>query len=112
MQRDIQFLLDMLESAKLANRYVAEKSKNDFFSDIQLQDAVIRRLAIIGEASRRISEATCQTLPNIPWTEIGGMRNRLIHEYEDLDLDIVWDTVKISLPLLIDELEKFIPSER
>ncbi|MBW4621337.1 MAG: DUF86 domain-containing protein [Cyanosarcina radialis HA8281-LM2] len=108
MQRDIQFLLDMLESAKLATRYVAEKSKNDFLSDRQLQDAVIRRLGIIGEASRRISETTRQSIPTIPWVEISGMRNRLIHEYDDLDLDIVWETVKISLPITIDELEKIL----
>ncbi|GFE67485.1 DUF86 domain-containing protein [Chroococcus sp. FPU101] len=104
MQRDVQLLLDMLESAKLAIRYVSQKSKTDFLSDIQLQDAVIRRLAIIGEAARRISEITRQTYPKIPWSNINGMRNRLIHEYDDLDLDIVWDTVLTSLPLLIEEI--------
>ncbi len=112
MQRDLQFLLDMLESAKLATRYVAEKSKSDFSSDVQLQDAVIRRLAIIGEAARRVSEATCQNFPMIPWIEIRGMRNRLVHEYDDLDVDIVWDTVKNSLPLLTQELEKIVPSNQ
>jgi uncharacterized protein with HEPN domain len=75
MQRDLQFLLDMLESAKLAVRYVAEKSRADFLSDIQLQDAVIRRLAIVGEASRRVSEVTRQNFTAIPWNEISGMRN-------------------------------------
>uniref|UniRef100_B8HT74 DUF86 domain-containing protein n=1 Tax=Cyanothece sp. (strain PCC 7425 / ATCC 29141) TaxID=395961 RepID=B8HT74_CYAP4 len=110
MQRDLQYLLDMLESAKLAVRYVAEKSKTDFCSDVQLQDAVIRRLAIIGEASRRVSEATRQNLPTIPWIEISGMRNRLIHEYDDLDLEIVWDTVQHSLVSMIEEIEKIIPS--
>lgn len=73
MQRDVQLLLDMLDSAKLATRYVAQKSKTDFLSDIQLQDAVIRRLAIIGEAARRTSEATRQTSPTIPWSNISGM---------------------------------------
>ncbi|MGB3492834.1 MAG: DUF86 domain-containing protein [Elainellaceae cyanobacterium] len=109
MQRDLQSLLDMLESARLATCYIAETSKADFLLDIQLQDAVIRRLAIIGEAVRRVSEPTRQALPTIPWSEIGGMRNRLIHEYDDLDLDTVWETVKTSLPLLIEELEKVVP---
>lgn len=112
MQRDAQLLLDMLESAKLATRYIAECSKTDFFSELQLQDAVIRRLAIVGEASRRISEATRQTFPTIPWSEISGMQNRLIHEYDDLDLEIVWDTIKISLPRLIKELERIVPSNQ
>lgn len=110
MQRDRQYLLDMLESAKLATLYIAEKTRTEFASDIQLQDAVIRRLAIIGEAARRVSDSTRQTLPTVPWVEIGGMRNRLIHEYDDLDLEIVWDTVKRSLPSLIEELEKIISS--
>lgn len=89
MQRDLQYLLDMLESAKLATRYVAEKSKTEFSLDVQLQDAVIRRLAIIGEAARRVSDSTRQNLAAIPWGEISGMRNHLIHEYDDLDLEIV-----------------------
>ena len=112
MQRDVQLLLDMLESAKLATRYVAECSKTDFLSEMQLQDAVIRRLGIVGEASRRISETTRQTFPTVPWSEISGMRNRLIHEYDDLDLDIVWETIKNSLPLLIEELERIVPSDQ
>ncbi|HEY9620023.1 MAG TPA: DUF86 domain-containing protein [Crinalium sp.] len=110
MQRDFQYLLDMLESAKLAVRYVAEVSKTNFFSDTQLQDAVIRRLAIIGEAARRVSDSTRQILPTVPWVEISGMRNRLIHEYDDLDLEIIWDTVNRGLPPLIAELEKTISS--
>ena len=109
MHHDLQSLLDMLASAKLATRYIAAQSKADFLSDLQLQDAVIRRLAVIGEASRRIPETTRQDFPTIPWVEINGMRNRLIHEYDDLDLEIIWDTVNKSLPLLIEELEKIVP---
>ena len=63
---------------------------------------------IIGEASKRISEPTRKTLTTIPWTAISGMRNRLVREYEEIDLDITWDTIFNSLPLLILELEKII----
>ena len=63
---------------------------------------------IIGEASNRISEPTRQTLTTIPWTAISGMRNRLVHEYDEVDLDIIWDTIFNSLPILILELEKII----
>lgn len=108
MNRDRQFLLDMLVSAKIVVGYVAERSRVDLESDLQLQDAVIRRLLIIGEASNRISQVTQLNLPAIPWRFINGMRNRLVHEYDDIDFDIVWDTLQKSLPSLIIELEKIV----
>ena len=112
MNRDRQFLLDMLLSARIAVSYITEKARTDLESDLQLQDAVIRRLLIIGEASNRVSQTTQQNLPTIPWRFISGMRNRLVHEYDDIDLDIVWDTLQKSLPILIIELEKIISSEK
>lgn len=111
MQREPQFLLDMLQSVKLAMSYAVERLEEDLFTDTQFQDSVIRRLLIIGEAARRVSEQTRQTIPEIPWTDINGMRNRLVHKYDDIDLDIVWHTVQNSLPILISELEKILPSE-
>ncbi len=62
--------------------------------NVQLQDAVIRRLLIIAEAARRISETTRQGIPTIAWQEINGMRNRLVHEYDDVNLNIVWNVVQ------------------
>jgi uncharacterized protein with HEPN domain len=108
MQRDREFLLDILEAAKLAVSYVGEKSKEDFLKDIQCQDAVIRRFEIIGEASRRISEDTQAASPDLPWGEMVGMRNVMIHEYDDVDLSVVWETVKNDLPPLIDLLERIL----
>jgi uncharacterized protein with HEPN domain len=67
MNREKQFLLDMLLSAKIAIDYLEEKSINELENNLLLQDAVIRRLLIIGEASRRISQNTQQSLPTIPW---------------------------------------------
>jgi uncharacterized protein with HEPN domain len=61
---------------------------------VQLQDSVIRRLLVIAEAARRVSEPTRQTLPNISWQNINGMRNRLVHEYDDVNLNIVWEVVQ------------------
>jgi uncharacterized protein with HEPN domain len=104
MQRDLQFLLDMLQSAELIMTYTALCSKDEFVENVQLQDSVIRRLLVIAEAARRIPEATRQTLPNISWQEINGMRNRLVHEYNDVNLNIVWDVVQSEIPTLIEEL--------
>jgi uncharacterized protein with HEPN domain len=111
MQRDLQFLLDMLQSAELITNYTAQCSKNEFFENMQLQDSVIRRLLVIAEAARRVSETTRQTLPNIAWQEINGMRNRLVHEYNDVNLNIVWDVVQNEMPKLIKELKLKVPPE-
>ncbi|WP_019504196.1 DUF86 domain-containing protein [Pleurocapsa sp. PCC 7319] len=98
----------MLLSAKIVVGYVEERSRTDLESDLQLQDAVVRRLLIIGEASNRVSKITQNNLQKIPWRFINGMRNRLVHEDDDIDFDIVWDTLQKSLPALIIELEKII----
>jgi uncharacterized protein with HEPN domain len=111
MQRDLQFLLDILQSAELIVSYTKQCSKDEFIENIQLQDAVIRRLLVIAEAARRVSEPTRQTLPNISWQEINGMRNRLVHEYDDVNLNIVWDAAQIEIPKLIAELRIRIPPE-
>jgi uncharacterized protein with HEPN domain len=111
MQRDLQFLLDMLQSAELIIQYTAGCSKNEFLNNIQLQDSVIRRLLIIAEAARRVSETMRKSLPNILWQEINGMRNRLVHEYDDINLNIVWDVVQNEIPILIEQLNSKVHSE-
>jgi uncharacterized protein with HEPN domain len=112
MQRDLQFLLDMLQSAELIMTYTAQCSKDEFVGNVQLQDSVIRRLLVIAEAARRVSETTRQTLPTIAWQEINGMRNRLVHEYDDVNLNIVWDVIQTEIPTLIEELKLQVPPER
>lgn len=111
MQRDRQFLLDMLQSAELIITYTNQCDKDEFINNIQLQDSVIRRLLVIAEAAKRISEATKETLTNISWKEINGMRNRLVHEYDDINLDIVWDVIQLEIPPIISELKRRIPPE-
>ena len=111
MQRDPQFLLDMLQSAELVMIYTDQCSKAEFVANVQLQDSVIRRLLVIAEAAGRVSQTTRQNLPNIAWQEIKGMRNRLVHEYDDVNLNIVWDVVQSQLPSLIEELKWQIPPE-
>ncbi|HZG39854.1 MAG TPA: DUF86 domain-containing protein [Nodosilinea sp.] len=111
MQRDLQFLLDMLQSAELIVSYTKHCSEGEFAEDIQLQDAVIRRILVIAEAARRVSDSTRQALPNIAWSEINGMRNRLVHGYDDINLSVVWNVVQAEIPPLISELTLHIPPE-
>ncbi len=111
MSRDNEFLLDILEAARLAVGYVDGKNLDEFLNDTECQDAVIRRLEIIGEAARRVSEETRARFPHLPWNAMVGMRNLLIHEYDDVDLTIVWDAVRNNLPPLTTELEKVVPPD-
>jgi uncharacterized protein with HEPN domain len=109
MPRDVAYLLDKLEAAKLAATYVAAKTKEEFDRDTQCQDAVIRRLEIIGEAARRISNETRARLPSLPWSAMINMRNLMIHEYDHVDLAVVWDTVQNHLPTLIQSIAPLVP---
>jgi uncharacterized protein with HEPN domain len=96
---------------KIGMTYTAQCTKDEFIDNTQLQDSVIRRLLVIAEAARRVSEMTRQTLPTISWQEINGMRNRLVHEYDDVNLNIVWDVVQSEIPQLIETLKVNIPPD-
>ncbi len=111
MQRDSALLYDILESARLAVSYLQGIPKEDFLGSVQLQDAVIRRVEIIGEAAAHLSEETKASFPNLPWQDMTDMRNFLIHQYGDVDPQVVWDTVKLDLPPLITSLERVVDSE-
>jgi len=109
MQRDDAYLLDILTSAQLAVSYLETSTFEAFQVDPILQDAVIRRLAVIGEAAGRVSEDRQASAGDLPWRKMISMRNLLIHEYDDVDLYVVWETVKTSLPELIRQLDERFP---
>jgi len=71
----------------------------------------VRRIEIIGEAARRVSQETRDKYPQIPWREMTSMRNFVIHEYDSVDIGQVWDTVQNKFPSLIEELKKIVPPE-
>ena len=109
MNRDSASILDILESARTIRAYVAGMARQDFLRETQTQDSVIRRLEIIGEAAGRISPEFRDVHPEIQWSEIRGMRNRMIHGYDDVNLDVVWDTVERDIPHLIQIIESLSP---
>lgn len=111
LPREPNYLRDMLNAAKLAQDFVAGIEWEAFELDLMRQAAVTRQFEIIGEAARRVSPETQASIPNIPWPKIIRMRNRLIHEYDDLDLEIIWDTIQVALPDLISILETIITAE-
>ena len=111
MSRDDTYLVDILESAKLAVHYVSDKTWDEFCNDIQCQDAVLRRIEVIGEAARHISPQTRNKYPQIPWRDMTLLRNLVIHQYDAVDINQVWDTAQNRLPPLIAELSKIVPPE-
>lgn len=84
------------------------KTWDEFSSDPLLQDAVVRRLEIIGEASGRVSSATQKIHSHLPWQAMKGTRNKIIHEYDSIELDIIWEIIQQDLPYLVTELGKII----
>ncbi len=111
MGSDQAYLLDIVQAARLAVAYVRNVSREDFLRDVRLQDSVIRRIEIIGEAARRVSSETQEAHPDIAWTEMIGMRNFLIHDYDAVDMEVVWNTVQHDLHDLILRLEPLVPQE-
>ncbi|MCG2794630.1 MAG: DUF86 domain-containing protein [Actinomycetia bacterium] len=111
MSRDEAYLLDILLAARDVQSYVEGFDFERFKSSELHQDAVVRKLELIGEAAKRISEETKGSSPEIPWRQIAGMRDRLIHEYFRIDLQEVWDTVQNGIPDLIARVEPLVPPE-
>ncbi len=108
MQRDISYFSDILVSSKLAVEYLEKISFDEFIQNTAIQDAVIRRIEILGEVAKRISEQSKKKYDHLPWIEMKGMRNLPIDEYDEIDLNEVWNTVKNDLPALIKEIEKIV----
>ncbi len=100
----------MRDAASVALTFAAGKGRADLETDLMFQFAIVRALEIIGEAAARMPDATRAAHPEIPWANIIGMRNRLIHGYFDVDLDVVWNTVAQHLPPLIVVLDARIAS--
>jgi uncharacterized protein with HEPN domain len=102
---DSVYLRHILDAIRLIRDYLQDVSSEQFRNSLFHQDAVVRRLQIIGEAARSVSPECRQAHPEVPWNEIVGMRNRIIHEYVSIDLDIVWEVIDTDLPDLEDHIK-------
>jgi len=102
------FLNDILEAAKRITLYTDNIPYEAFLSEIKTQDAVVRNLEIIGEATKQIPDEIRQHAPHIPWKSITGMRDKLIHQYFGVNLDIVWNVVQDDLAKLVEAIESIL----
>lgn len=103
---DIEFLDDISESIRRLEIYTQNMGYEDFLEDIRTQDAVIRNLEIIGEASKNITDEFKEKHPQILWKGLAGIRDKLIHHYFGVNLEIVWTIIDEDLPVLRKEIRQ------
>ncbi|MEM4312076.1 MAG: DUF86 domain-containing protein [Nitrososphaerales archaeon] len=102
------YIEDILDSIKKAKKFTENMSFKEFAQDDKTIFAVIRALEIVGEAAKKIPDKIRAKYPEIPWKEIAGMRDKLIHEYFGIKLEVVWETVKKEIPSIEPEFEKIL----
>lgn len=111
MSRDKEHLLDIITAIKLIFQYTQGLDAKSLAENIEKQDAILRRITIIGEATKRLSKEFRNQHPSIPWKEMAGMRDVIMHDYDEVDLDEVWKVVSINLPELLNYIEPLVVSD-
>ena len=103
---DEAFVDDILIATDSIRDYIRGVAKDDFLSkrDAMIQDAVIRQVGIVGEAASKLSPSFRAKYPAIPWAQILGMRNVVVHQYWEVDLDVVWEAATEDVPVLVKKL--------
>ena len=109
---DSLYVGHMLDMAQKALSLLEGKDRASYDQDEALRLALAHLIQVIGEAARHISQDLRDAHPQIPWKAIIGMRHRIVHDYMDVDEDVIWDTATRELPSLIIELERIIPPEK
>jgi uncharacterized protein with HEPN domain len=107
MTRDIRvYIEDILDSITKIEQYTKSVNEQEFLTNTQLQDAVLRRLEIMGEAVKNIPQSFRDKYPHIPWKKIAGLRDVLIHEYFGVNMRRAWKVAKQDIFVLSDEIQK------
>lgn len=106
--KDDRLYLGHIRDAIVRIQRYTQDGRDVFFSQEETQDAVVRNLEIIGEATKKMSESTKSRAPEVPWREIAGMRDKVIHDYAGVRLDLVWEVVERNLPPLLHATERLL----
>jgi len=107
--RDLLYLGHMLDVSVQAVEKLRDKSREDFEADDNLRLALTHLIQMIGEAARRVDPESRQRYLQIPWSDVIGMRHKIVHDYLDVDFDVVWEVVTTDLPELIAQLRPLVP---
>jgi len=108
MKSDKTYLGHILDAIGWIENYTKTASRAEFLENGMMHDAVIRQIEIIGEASNNVSKKLREQHSEIPWGQIIGMRNRVVHAYFNIDLDVAWDIVQVDLPILKSQVQKLL----
>lgn len=110
MRRDSATLLDIVGAGRLVGEFLRDSSRAAFAGDHKTVSAVTYQIAVIGEAVKRLSPRFRESHPDVPWQDIAGMRDKLIHDYGDVDAEEVWRTATRDVPELLARLEPLLPT--
>jgi uncharacterized protein with HEPN domain len=108
MPRDPESLIDILTAMRRILRYTEGISRSDLETNDEKLSAILYQITILGEATKRLSQNFRQQHPEIPWREMAGMRDVIVHEYDQLDFEIIWDVIHRKLPELLPLLDRLI----
>ncbi len=108
---DIVYLRHIFDAILAIEEYVNGIDYDEFMGKRLIQDGVVRQIEIIGEAAKNLSERVKRKYPEVPWKDMAGMRDKLIHQYFGVDLDAVWDTAERDIPVLKSVIERIIVAE-
>lgn len=108
---EVTRLRHMIEAAQKAQQFIAGRQRADLDSDTMLLFALVQAVQIVGEAATHISQETRAATPEVPWPQIIGMRNRLVHAYADINSEVVWKTVTVEIPAVLPLLTALLPKD-
>jgi uncharacterized protein with HEPN domain len=108
-ETDAGYLWDMLQAARAVQRFVAAVGRTAYLNDEMIQAAVERKIEIIGEAGRKLSDPFRQAHSEVPWAKIAGQRHVLAHDYGRIEHDRLWEVATVHIPALITQLEGLLP---
>ncbi|HAA29361.1 MAG TPA: hypothetical protein DCE56_18745 [Cyanobacteria bacterium UBA8553] len=102
MSRDSASLLDIVRAGQLVLQFTQGLNREQLASDVLRQSAILYQIAIMGEATKRLSREFREQHPEVPWDDMAGMRDIIAHQYDRLDLDIVWQVIERNIPELLN----------
>ena len=110
-RKDLDYLADIREAIRRAVAYTDDLTYGQFLQDSKTQDAVVRNLEIIGEATKNLSQRLRDSYPQVPWRSLAGVRDRMIHHYFGVNYEIVWTIARQDLPALLRQVEAILAED-